>query len=217
MDVGHQDVPRIRGEAWLPHFSPALELKPLDFALAPAIITFRLADGSCLYSDQHMLIQRSEYFALMFAETSWQEGVTKEVDLSSDPHADRSSMAAVLHYLTTGQVACQDFSQMLSLHKLADQLCLPQLVHMVEQKLSTLLTSENVLPVLGHVAGSGSLLETQCGEMLAAESFAILEQQGSFLDQAVKENTELAKTVVHLLLKVVREQHLVLSAPTSST
>ncbi|CAE7430116.1 Rhobtb1 [Symbiodinium natans] len=206
----------VRGKVHLPQFNTAVHLEPLDFASEPVIITLRVADGSALFADSRILTTRSEYFARMFAGTSWQEGATKEVDLSSDPHADRSSVAAVLHYLMTGQVAdCQDAKQMLSLRRLGDKFCLQRLVCMVEQKLQALLSPESVLTILEHVVGSGGSLEAKCMGVLAADSFAVLEQEKSWLDRVIRSNPEAAKAVMQILLRAAREPRPVLSEPAS--
>ena len=109
----------ICGKVWLPYFSAAIDMKPVDFATEPKCITFRLGDGSTLFFDQRILTIRSEYFSKMFAETPWQESITQEVDLTCDPHADRTTMSAVLHYLMTGQVMpFADLDALLSLRRL---------------------------------------------------------------------------------------------------
>ena len=198
----------LRGAAWLPHYTRAVELEPLNLQLQsePAFVALLLGDGSTLCCDGRVLTQRCHYFARMFAEPSWQEGASKEVDLRSDVNADRCSVEAVLHFLMTGQVAANDdANQMLMLRCLADQFLLPQMVSLVEERLSALVSTENVLTILGHVVGSGSRLEALCEDVLTAHACAVLDNHKDSFEQIMESKPDLALKLMHLLLKTARE------------
>ena len=78
-----------------PGNSSCQELPPDLFSKEPEFVTFLLADGSKLYLDKRLVVERSTHFANMLSSETWVEGRTNVIDLRSNEQADVTSMQAV--------------------------------------------------------------------------------------------------------------------------
>ena len=172
-------------------------LHGLDFTEELTTVTIRLSQGPPLLVDKRLLLTRSEYFRDMLAEARWREACSNEIDLSADQRADHRSITAILRYMMSdGFHSSGNLALTLTVHALADQYRLSGLVDKVEAELAMLLSEDTVLPILGHLHGRGTWVESLCWRMLRRNNFKTLRWQEEKLSQLVHENPELAKQLI---------------------
>ncbi|CAE7723903.1 chrng [Symbiodinium microadriaticum] len=188
-----------------PGNSSCQELPPDLFSKEPEFVTFLLADGSKLYLDKRLVVERSTHFANMLSSETWVEGRTNVIDLRSNEQADVTSMQAVLcHFMSQPFRAACNVEVAFSVRKLADQFCLDDLVQEVEGELVAKVCKDNALQFLGKVIGSGGILEARCLELVKAHASELLEKHRSMLDEIVDDNPALTKFLLRTLLNAAR-------------
>ncbi|CAE7361015.1 HMT1 [Symbiodinium natans] len=180
--------------------------RELDLSKELCQVAFILADGSRIYFDRRLLVARSEYFGEMLGNDSWKEGRTNENYLRSNPDANSRTMSAVLRFLVGGSFCLRDgVAQAFAVRRLADQYRLKDLVSMVDSALERVLSEGNVLTFLAQTLGSGGSLEAECLDMLQDNECELLERQKPKIKQIIKENPQLAETMMELLMGTARE------------
>ncbi|CAE7470793.1 unnamed protein product [Symbiodinium pilosum] len=165
------------------------------------MVKFLLKDSAPIFFDKRLLTARCEYFQEMFAQTTWREALTSEIDMRSDSDADSRSMSALCIFLMSDVFDAQGDEQLaMSVRRLADRYRLPSLVDKAEGELGNLLCADNALSMLGQVTGSGGRLERACLELITENNCDLLEQQQEKLDTIADANPELVKQLFRILL-----------------
>ncbi|OLP95271.1 hypothetical protein AK812_SmicGene22619 [Symbiodinium microadriaticum] len=175
--------------------------KGLDLSQELETVTFHLPEEKKLYVDKRMLVARSEYFRNMLGTDTYKEGQTNQVDLTTDPQVDPSSLNGVLIYVMTGGFTCDgDTAYAFRVRKLADRFVLQGLCDLVDAELETMLCYDNVLDFLGEVAGTEGRLESACLGMLADDNCELIEVQQDKARNMMRSNAMLAEVLFQVLL-----------------
>jgi len=95
-----------------------------------------------LYCNKLILCNHSEFFRKRFSNT-YQGG-----DIVEFPELEYKTMAAVYHFLCTGETQIDDIYECLKVFKIADELQISNLIAVITNNISNYLTSENVCEVL---------------------------------------------------------------------
>ena len=113
---GWLNFKQVELEAWaqlplpVPLANPALQR--LDLSQEAVMVKFLLKDSAPIFFDKRLLTARCEYFQEMFAQTTWREALTSEIDMRSDSDADSRSMSALCIFLMSDVFDAQGDKQL---------------------------------------------------------------------------------------------------------